>query len=132
MTRAIQDGIARGFAPGRPPKALRDEARLMKHASGGEITGLVRRLCESGPVLLVIDEFGKSLEHLASRGEFADAASDLYLLQELAELGAGGTRGLPLYLLTLQHLAFADYASRTTALQRPANGRNSRAGSRTS
>ena len=116
MTRAIQDGIARGFAPGRPPKALRDEARLMKHASGGEITDLVRRLCESGPVLLVIDEFGKSLEHLASRGEFADAASDLYLLQELAELGAG-SRGLPLYLLTLQHLAFADYASRTTDLQ---------------
>src|SRR5690606_35802879 len=85
-------------------------------AGSAEVIAAVRALCAEGPVLLVIDEFGKSLEHLAARGEFPDAQADVFLLQELAEVGAG-TRGLPLHILTLQHLAFGDYASRTTTLQ---------------
>ncbi|CAL9297402.1 ATP-binding protein [Streptomyces sp. SudanB182_2057] len=68
------------------------------------------------PLLLVIDEFGKTLEHLASHNEFADAQNDLFLLQELAEKSAG-PNGLPVYVMTLQHLSFMDYASRSSELK---------------
>ncbi|MEV4323110.1 ATP-binding protein [Microbispora rosea] len=74
-------------------------------------------LCDTGhPVLLVIDEFGKSLEYLAATGDSSDAESDVFLLQMLAEKGAGRS-GLPLFIFTLQHLAFSDYAARSSAIQ---------------
>ncbi|MBF6223333.1 ATP-binding protein [Nocardia abscessus] len=68
------------------------------------------------PLLLVIDEFGKTLEHLAGHSEFAGAQHDLFLLQELAEKAAG-PNGLPVYLMTLQHLSFMDYAARSSELK---------------
>lgn len=79
-----------------------------------------RTIAAASPLLLLIDEFGKNLEYFASHAEDADASEDLYLLQELAELadGAGGGRGPQVFLLTLQHASFLDYAARTEALQR--------------
>jgi hypothetical protein len=118
ISRAIRQGAERTWSKKRPPSAIK--APLDALATTGvthlDVIAAIRALCGHKPVLLIIDEFGKSLEHLASRGEFGDAGSDVFLLQELAELGAG-SRGLPLYLLTLQHQSFADYASRTTVLQ---------------
>ncbi|WP_059006991.1 hypothetical protein [Streptomyces specialis] len=76
----------------------------------------VTTLCGKAPLLLVIDEFGKTLEHLASISEGSNAESDVFLLQLLAEKGAGAN-GLPLFMFTLQHLAFTDYASRSSAVQ---------------
>jgi len=74
-------------------------------------------LCSTGhPVLLIIDEFGKSLEYLAAAGDSGSAESDVFLLQLLAERGAGRS-GLPLFIFTLQHLAFSDYAARSSPLQ---------------
>ena len=52
--------------------------------------------------LLIIDEFGKNLEAI---GDSAEA--DPYLLQQLAEAGQGS--GLPIFLLTLQHLSFENH-----------------------
>lgn len=79
----------------------------------------VRTMAAAAPLLLVIDEFGKNLEYFASHAAEAETGSDLYLLQELAELAAGSdANGSPLYLLTLQHASFLDYAARTEALQR--------------
>lgn len=116
--RALRIGVGQAWRPRQTPKHIRDALGRLDEPDFGnqDIVAAVRAICHHSPVLLVIDEFGKTLEHLASRGEFADAGSDVFLLQELAELGAGA-RGMPLYLLTLQHLSFADYASRTTALQ---------------
>src|SRR5690606_16050833 len=87
-------------------------------AGAKEILGAVTALTADGrqPLLLVIDEFGKTLEHLAGHNEFADAQHDLFLLQELAEKAAG-PNGLPVYLMTLQHLSFMDYASRSSELK---------------
>ncbi len=77
----------------------------------------VTALCGTGhPVLLIIDEFGKSLEYLAAAGDSGSAESDVFLLQLLAEKGAGPS-GLPLFIFTLQHLAFSDYAARSSAIQ---------------
>jgi hypothetical protein len=74
-------------------------------------------LCGTGyPLLLIIDEFGKSLEYLAAAGDSGSAESDVFLLQLLAEKGAGRS-GLPLFMFTLQHLAFSDYAARSSAIQ---------------
>lgn len=73
-------------------------------------------LCRRAPLLLIIDEFGKSLEYLVSSSESSNAESDVFLLQLLAEKGAG-VKGLPLFMFTLQHLAFSDYASRSSSVQ---------------
>ena len=59
---------------------------------------LARALAEDRPLLLVIDEFGKNLEAVG------DDEEDPYLLQQLAEAGQGS--GLPIFLVTLQHLSF--------------------------
>ncbi|MEO3861879.1 ATP-binding protein [Acrocarpospora sp. B8E8] len=88
-------------------------------ATSKHVIDAVTALCteqSAHPVLLVIDEFGKTLEHLAGHGEFASATHDLFLLQELAEISAG-RNGLPLILMTLQHLSFMDYAARSSELQ---------------
>jgi hypothetical protein len=118
VVRALREGVDHAWSRRVTPKTVRDAVAPFDTPGFGnqDVVTAVRALCAHAPVMLVIDEFGKSLEHLASRGEFPDASSDVFLLQELAELGAGA-RGLPLYLLTLQHLSFSDYSSRTTALQ---------------
>ena len=54
------------------------------------------------PVLLIIDEFGKNLEAISERRD-----ADPYLLQQLAEAGQGS--GLPIFMLTLQHLSLEDH-----------------------
>ncbi|MCY4628997.1 MAG: hypothetical protein OXE58_15715, partial [Acidobacteria bacterium] len=59
-------------------------------------------LAERAPLLLVVDEFGKSLEAIRDGGE-----ADPYVLQQLAEAGQGA--GLPIFIVTLQHLSFDDY-----------------------
>ncbi len=59
-------------------------------------------LAEEAPLLLIIDEFGKNLEAIRDGND-----ADPYLFQQLAEVGQGS--GLPIFLLTLQHLSFEDY-----------------------
>lgn len=77
------------------------------------IRDLISDLGQVAPVFLLIDEFGKNLE------AFADSHSDadLFLLQELAEW-TRGTDGLPLALVTLQHMAFDEYSDGATGAQR--------------
>ena len=59
-------------------------------------------LARDAPLLLIIDEFGKNLEAIQDNCE-----ADPYLLQQLAEAGQGS--GLPIFVLTLQHLSLDDY-----------------------
>ena len=63
---------------------------------------IARRLAEDAPLLLIVDEFGKNLEAVRDGGE-----ADPYLLQQLAEAGQGS--GLPIFVVTLQHLSFEDH-----------------------
>jgi energy-coupling factor transporter ATP-binding protein EcfA2 len=119
IRRAVHNAVDRRWpsdtdVPRNVSKALQ---RFNRPDSGsGDALAAFAALCAHSPVLLVIDEFGKTLEYLAGRGGAAETNADLYLLQELAEQGAGNG-GLPLYLYTLQHLSFSDYASHSGSLQ---------------
>lgn len=101
----------------RPPAPIKAALAAMgENPQSGAVLGAARALCAQSPLLLILDEFGKSLEYLAIKDPSPDLYDDLYVLQELAELGAGGV-GLPIYLFTLQHLSFLDYAARSATLQ---------------
>ncbi|MFF6843437.1 ATP-binding protein [Streptomyces tanashiensis] len=120
LARALHTAAARRWGK-RVPKAIASALEACadpERAGAKEILDAVTALTADGqqPLLLVIDEFGKTLEHLAGHNEFADAQHDLFLLQELAERAAG-RNGLPVYLMTLQHLSFMDYASRSSELK---------------
>lgn len=96
---------------------LRELDRTLTHGGGRldirAVRDLVMQLSEVGPILLLVDEFGKNLEAFAERpGE-----GDLFLLQELAEWTRKGS-GARLALVTLQHMAFGDYADGASAVQR--------------
>lgn len=114
IMRALTAG-ARLQWPQRMPKAVaaalagRSEART----SARHVVDALEALSERAPVLLIIDEFGKNLEAFAEGG----AEADLFVLQEIAER-ISGSAGLPVFLFTLQHLAFADYASALAEQQR--------------
>ena len=76
-----------------------------------DIIRIVAGICKASPVLIMIDEFGKNIDHFA-----ADDAKegDLFLLQELAEMSRHG-KGVQLSIMTLQHMAFEEYAVGTSA-----------------
>lgn len=117
--RALEMAVERRW-PKRVPKDI--SAAMAACAETGvpttdSLLNAVTTLCDKAPLLLIIDEFGKTLEHLTSiSDDRSNAESDVFLLQLLAEKGAGAN-GLPLFMFTLQHLAFTDYASRSSAVQ---------------
>ena len=74
------------------------------------VSGIIASLAKSVPVLLVIDEFGKNIEYFAGGG----GDGDLFLLQDLAEM-SGASRGVPLHIVTMQHMAFGEYVAGTPA-----------------
>jgi hypothetical protein len=98
---AIEDGICR-FSDRTAP---RPTVQLIRE--------LLEQLSVLGPILLAIDEFGKNLEAFAD----APADADLFLLQQLAEW-SHGDHGLPLVVITLQHLAFDEYVANVSDVQR--------------
>lgn len=68
-------------------------------------------LAKDAPLLLIIDEFGKNLEAIQDSSE-----ADPYLLQQLAEAGQGS--GLPIFVVTLQHLSLDDHLADTDSPRR--------------
>ncbi|MFI5685821.1 ATP-binding protein [Streptomyces sp. NPDC051636] len=116
--RALETAVDRRW-PKRVPKDVSTAMAACAEKvvpTTDSLLNAVTTLCGKAPLLLIIDEFGKTLEHLASASESSNAESDVFLLQLLAEKGAGAN-GLPLFVFTLQHLAFTDYASRSSAVQ---------------
>ena len=124
VLRALHAAVLRSY--GRIPPASRfGAAKTLKGAledasandprrtgpSPAALVEIARCLAEDAPLLLVIDEFGKNLEAIGDGG-----AADPYLLQQLAEAGQGS--GLPVFVLTLQHLSFEDYLAGTDGPQR--------------
>lgn len=119
IRRALQNAVDLYWPQARdvPPDVNRALKAFNQPAAGsGDILAAVEVLSAHAPLLLIIDEFGKSLEYLSRRGELPETAADLYLLQELAERGAG-KHGLDVYIYTLQHLSFVDYAAGASSLQ---------------
>ena len=115
LLRALHSAVIGTY--GRIPSSRQfPAARLLKEAlenlealdswrngtGSSAVVEIARCLAERAPLLLVVDEFGKTLEAIRDGGE-----ADPYVLQQLAEAGQG--TGLPIFLVTLQHLSFDDY-----------------------
>ncbi|NEA58849.1 ATP-binding protein [Streptomyces sp. SID13666] len=114
IIRALQTAAERKWKK-RIPKAVAQAFAACTDPTIPSTQSLIEAvtvLCSVQPVLLIIDEFGKNLEYIAADG----AGSDVFLLQMLAEKSAGPS-GLPLFMFTLQHLAFTDYAARSSSIQ---------------
>ena len=125
ILRALESAVRRRF--GRiPPKSKFRAADALREAledavtddprrtgpSPAALVDIARCLAEDAPLLLIVDEFGKNLEAIRDGG----AEGDPYLLQQLAEAGQGS--GLPIFLLTLQHLSFDDCLAGVAHAQR--------------
>ncbi len=96
LSRMVR-GLGRGTAP--------DAAAVAEAARG---------MCTADPVIVVIDEFGKNVEYFTDENT---REGDLFLLQELAEM-SGASRGVRLFVVTMQHMAFEEYASGASSSQR--------------
>jgi hypothetical protein len=117
LLRALKVGVGRYLDSARNPR--RSAAfKAVEEADGtptaSELQALLEGLTSIAPIVLLVDEFGKNLEQFVATGGNED---DLFVLQELAEWSAGATTN-PLVLLTMQHLAFEDYAAGASTAQR--------------
>ena len=70
------------------------------------ISKIIASMADTAPVLLLVDEFGKNIEYFADGG----SDGDLFILQELAEM-SGGSRGVHLHVVTMQHMSFGEYVA---------------------
>ena len=114
VARALHIGACRAWGDGQKivPTSFGDE-EAARNLSVREIRDVASALCAVQPVVLVIDELGKNLEAFATSGRDGDP----YLLQWLAE-AAQGESALPLVIITMQHLAFDEYAQGTSQARR--------------
>ncbi|MCX8456271.1 hypothetical protein [Paenarthrobacter ureafaciens] len=118
LLRALVSGSKARWPEQIPDAISRALTAAHRSKTAREIAAAARTIAEFAPVLLVLDEFGKTLEHFAGRTtEGSDASADLFVLQELAET-ATGQRAVPIFTFTLQHLAFDDYVREASLQQR--------------
>lgn len=113
--RALSVGAARHFRGrrGNPVPADWIKCEVASALTPRDIRQALDDLARHSPIILLIDEFGKNLEAYADSGRDGDP----YLLQELAEW-ASGAEGLPLIVVTMQHLAFEEYVHETSTARR--------------
>lgn len=124
IVRALQQGSSQFWPSRKRVKIAAELTDLGIELSGTKtledrkVLELVKEIVETAqvPLLLIIDELGKTLEFAAQR----QGASDLYLLQQLAELEfvKVGKSKFPVFVLGLLHQGFTDYGQRLATLQR--------------
>ena len=115
LPECLQQGLVRGLQPhlqnprvaewvaeAKANMATADSRTIVNHLQA--LTDIVCDLGYQG-LLLVMDEMGKPLEYLANHPH----SSDIYLLQELAELA--DRSAVPLIFIGILHQGFERYAS---------------------
>ena len=122
ILRALDSGATKYF--GRYSKKDFPKAGVLRKSmsnlkqdmipSSKEMTDLITDICNVAPVMIMIDEFGKNIEYFTTD---ETQQSDLFLLQELAEI-SGPDRKSPLSIITLQHMAFEEYAAGASAARK--------------
>ena len=121
---ALYSAVLRNWGEVPPPQEFAASATLQAALEDAEaddprrrgpapsaLVDIARCLAAHRPLLLVIDEFGKNLEAVRDSDD-----GDPYLLQQLAEAGQGS--GLPIFLVTLQHLSFEEHMEGAAGPQR--------------
>jgi hypothetical protein len=114
LLRGLELGTRNHWRTRRPAEVARALARARAGRTARLVVDAMSEIRERAPLLVVLDEFGKSLEHFAIHAAGSTEA-DLFVLQEVAELARGQH---PVLLLTLQHLAFDDYVRTASVAQR--------------
>lgn len=121
LSVTILRGLINGFTDyfgnehvGSPNWELFNICRDMKNPRIEDIIKIIEDAAKVAPILIMIDEFGKNIEYFASE---ESQQSDLFLLQELAERSRK-SRKMPLSIITLQHMAFEEYAVGTSIAQK--------------
>lgn len=122
ILRALQAGATSYWAEGRGRKpdvieqleSAINKARKGKTVAPSDVLELVKETAKAAKtgLLLIIDELGKNLEYASQH----NTSSDLYLLQQLAELPVDGSQKV--FTLGILHEAFAEYANGLTTSQR--------------
>jgi hypothetical protein len=112
VARALHSAAKRDLGP-RQRMIPKHFAQPAGDLDAAEILDAVIQVANIRPAFLLIDEFGKNLEAYVDSG----ADGDLYLLQQLAELGQG-SHALPFTIMTLQHLSFDEYVADATTQRR--------------
>ncbi|MFQ3626730.1 MAG: hypothetical protein SNJ81_04045 [Cyanobacteriota bacterium] len=120
IARALSQVVESHWAPRSCPEALRDVIDWVAEISSGQcavtnqqvLTALkqVVQTADCG-LLLIVDELGKNLEYAAQHR----STEDLYLLQQIAELGRKGQKQV--YFLGLLHQSFVGYGERLSAVE---------------
>jgi hypothetical protein len=115
LARAMTDAADRVWSTGKKPKFWKRLAdwqveldERQPAITNQEVLDVLAKMIQAAemPIILVVDELGKSLEYAAQH----DGIQDLYLLQQLAEWEAPGPHQL--YFLGLLHQSFAGYSDR--------------------
>ena len=122
VLRALDSGLQRYFEIRPKPRSptlrlLREcmnDLKNNKIPDAATIIRIIEDIAKISPITIMIDEFGKNIEYFATDDT---QQSDLFLLQELAER-SGQQRGIPLSIVTLQHMAFEEYAAGTSTTQK--------------
>lgn len=113
----IAKALVRDAEPSELQSAGLDKEDLQNPSQGkvdaASLKRMILTIAANRPVVLLIDEFGKNLQTFGETG----AAGDPYLLQELAE-ASQGVDALPIFIVTMQHLAFDEYVSELGNVQR--------------
>ena len=120
LTNTVLKALERGLLlfwenrRGVKPKVLKDIHSLLynfnskkgKIPESGAVVDCIKevsRVTEAG-VLIILDELGKNLEYASQNLNH----NDLYLLQQIAEMGT--KKDAPVFLFGLLHQSFSDYA----------------------
>ena len=123
VLKALNRGLLDYCSEGRGRKRdvfheLQDRCKRLKPGASVDpavvlsLISEVARASETG-LILVLDELGKALEFAALH----QSESDLYLLQQLAELKSSGPSSA-VFVVGLLHQSFADYGQTLSTVQR--------------
>ena len=119
IIKALSFGISQYPFKGRKPDVIKRIERLKERVSKGtkvsndDVLECLRDLASKSHVLLIIDELGKNLEHVASN----HLHDDLYLLQQIAELPSD-PKDHRVFFIGLLHQSFSEYSNYLTMAQR--------------
>lgn len=122
LMRALHSGLQKHLesnpkATSSPVGLIRQCERNLKNGKAPDSITIMKIIDETvkiAPTVIIIDEFGKNIEYFTTD---ESQQSDLFLLQELAEK-SGRSHGIPLSIVTLQHMAFDEYAVGTSVAQK--------------
>lgn len=123
LVRALKDGSEKFWerVPGPRPALLNDIEEAFKRVVDGkeidnkQVLTLIKELSSTSKsgLLIIIDELGKNLEFSAQN----QGASDLFILQQIAELPSGSSNPR-VFFMGLLHQAFYEYSHGLTSTSR--------------